>query len=88
MKENRSLMIRVFNAIFSLIFIVSLVSVLFFGFEKFAIGLLALSVVSVATPVVLATEEGILDILIGIFEAFIEGVMAIVGCISDFISGN
>lgn len=85
-RENRSLQIRAFNCICSLVLIGSLIYILIVGLEKVAAALLVLSVVSAATPVVFAGGN-MLEILVGILEALLEGIMLIVEGIVGIVSG-
>ena len=87
MKRNhRSLLLRIVNAISSLVFVISVVYLFVWGIGVLAVSSTVIAFCFIATPVVIA-GEGVLDSILGIVEAFIDGLLAIIEGISNVISG-
>lgn len=85
-KTPRSLPLRAFNALCATVLIGSVVYLLVAGFQVLATSVLVCSVVGVATPVVFSAH-GLLEALMGVFEALTDGVMAILEAIASIFSG-
>ena len=85
-KTPRSLPLRAFNALCATVLLGSIVYLLVAGFQLAATAVLVCSVAGVATPVIFSAH-GILETLMGIFEAVIDGVMAIFEAIASIFSG-
>ncbi|VUD69451.1 hypothetical protein TDB9533_04821 [Thalassocella blandensis] len=85
-RNNKSIQIKAFNAVCSILLISSIIYILFAGFEVIATGILITSLAASAVPVVVA-GEGLVEILVGILEALLEGVMVVVECIASIFSG-
>jgi hypothetical protein len=85
-KTERSIGLRAFNAVCATILFVSGLYILFAGMQIVAVAALLCATVGVAIPVVLS-GAGILEMLTGIAEAILDGIMAIFDAIASFFSG-
>jgi len=85
-KNKRSPVLRVFNALGVTLLLSSVIYILVAGFHSVAMAAVAFSIAGVATPVVLS-DDGPLEILLGTFEAIIDGALAIVEGITSAITG-
>lgn len=86
-KEKKSLAMRALNSVCALTFLVTLIYVLVGGVEKYAFGLMLASIVGVGLPVVMEETVSFLEIVVGILEALLEGIVAILEFISRLVSG-
>ena len=84
-KDKKPFKIRVLNSLCAFALLGSIIYIAFVGFEAMAVGVLALSLAAVAAPVV-ASGEGFLEVLSGVFEAIIEGIVSIFEAIADAIA--
>jgi hypothetical protein len=71
-KSERSVGLRAFNALCATLLLTSVIYILVTGFHAIAMAAVALAIAGVATPVVLG-DGGALEILLGTFEAIIDG---------------
>lgn len=85
-KKERPVGLRVLNALCATVLVFSGLYILFSGFQAVAVAALVCAAVAVATPV-MVTGEGGLEILTGILDAFLDGIMGIFEAIASFISG-
>ena len=85
-KNNRSLAHRAFNSLFGLTFLVAVIWLLFAGVETVALGLLVASIAGVGLPVITGDASGIVEVFIGILEALLDGVLAILELIGSLVS--
>ena len=85
-KPKRSPALRLFNALCATALIAAVIFILVAGFHSGAMAMAALAIASVAVPVVIG-GEGIADVLTGLVEALVDGVIAIIECIVGAISG-
>lgn len=84
-KDKKPVGIRVLNSLCAVALLGSIIYSLVAGFEAMAIGVLALSLVGATAPVV-ASGEGFLEVLSGVFEALTEGIVSIFEAIADAIA--
>lgn len=85
-RKDRPSKIKALNALCASVLLCSLIYMWVAGVKIAAMGVMATSVIGLATPVVLS-GEGILDMFTGIFEAVFEGIAVIVEGIAEIISG-
>lgn len=85
-KAARPIKLRAFNALCATLLFASVVYIIFMDFHAVAIAALAFAIAGAATPVALS-GEGALEVVLGTFEAIIDGIMAIAEGIASAISG-
>lgn len=85
-KAARSIKLRAFNALCATLFFAAVVYIMFMDFHAAAIAALVFAIAGAATPVALS-GEGALEIVLGTFEAIIDGVVAIVEALASAVSG-
>ncbi len=85
-KVERSNWLRAFNSLCSTLLIGAAIYIMVIGFSAFAMVAMAISFAGAAAPLV-KRDEGIWDIVIGTVEAMVDGVSAIIECISSAIAG-
>lgn len=85
-RKPRHLFVRLINACSSLTVIAAVVYILFAGFTLTSTAVVTVAVVVLAAPVVSAGGS-LVEMLSGILEAFIQGLMAIFDVIGSVISG-
>jgi len=85
-KKERSVGLRAFNAACAIVIVVSVLFILVGGFQVVAAAALVCAIAGVATPAV-AGGEGIIEMLMGIFEAILDGIMGIFEAIASIFSG-
>lgn len=85
-KVERSKFLRAFNSLCSTLLIGSAIYILAMGFSSVAMAAMAISVAGAATPLVQSDEE-FLEIVIGTFEAMIDGVLEAIEGITIVIAG-
>ena len=78
--------LRFLNSFCAFALLGCVIYIIFAGFQAAAVGFALLALASVAVPVAMG-GDGILEILSGILEALVEGVLGIFETIADFISG-
>ncbi|EAR09957.1 hypothetical protein [Reinekea blandensis] len=84
-RSDKTITLRVFNAVCSLFLLGAIAYALFISMNLIVITIITASVVAVATPVVLA-GEGVLDVLLGILEVLIEGFVELIAGIVNSIT--
>ena len=84
-KPKRSPALRLLNALCATALIAAVIFMLVAGFHFGTVAVAALAVASVATPVVIS-GVGIVEMLTGLVEALVDGVLAIIECIVSAIS--
>ena len=84
-KEDRPIWARALSSVASLMLIGSFIFILIAGFNLYVTSILATGVLGLAVPSALSSE-GILDMVIGFFEAFVEGIMEILFGIFEVIT--
>ena len=84
-RKEKDLRLRIVNAVCGLLLCIAIIYALVAGFDLLAIGLIASSTIGAAVPVVLA-GEGVLEIIVGVLEALLEGVVEIFSAIFGAIS--
>lgn len=79
MKKNieRSKFLRAFNSLCAALFMGAAIYIVVVGFNSVAMAAIAISVAGAAAPIV-QSNEGIWEIVVGTFEAMIDGVVAVV----------
>jgi len=85
-KAERSKLLRAFNSLCVALFMGSAIYIMIMGFNSVAMAAMAISVAGAAAPLV-QSDGGILEIVIGTFEAMIDGVVAIIEVIASAIVG-
>ena len=85
-RKPRHLFVRLINACSSLTVIAAVVYILFAGFTLTSTAVVTVAVVVLAAPVVSAGGS-LVEMLSGILEAFMQGLMAIFDVIGSVISG-
>ena len=85
-KEKRSLGLRFLNSFCALALLICIAYMVFAGFQAVVIGVALLALGGLAVPVAME-GEGLVEIIIGISEAVIEGIIAVFEAIANFISG-
>ena len=85
-KEKRSLGLRLLNSFCALALLICIAYMVFAGFQAAVIGVALLALGAMAVPVAM-DGDGLVEIILGIFEAVIEGIVAIFEAIANFISG-
>lgn len=80
MRRSRSKRIKLLNCLCSLVILGSVMAAVFVGMNIYALGVLTIAVASIATPVIIG-GEGILDMLVGVLEAVLDGVLVLVEAI-------
>lgn len=85
-KSKRPIWLRALNALCVIALLCSITFMLIAGFHFAAIAVVALSLASIATPVVVS-GEGIVEMVTGIVEALVDGVIAIIEAIANAIAG-
>ena len=85
-KEKRSLDVRFLNSFCALALLVCIAYIVFAGFQAVIIGVALLALGGVAVPVAME-GEGLVEIILGIFEAVIEGIIVIFEAIANFFYG-
>ncbi|QOZ97780.1 hypothetical protein Pstu14405_04205 [Stutzerimonas stutzeri] len=78
-------MLRAFNSLCAVLLMVSAIYILVMGFNSVAMAAMAISVVGAAAPLA-QSDEGILEIVIGTFEAIIDGVVVFIEGIASAIA--
>ena len=84
-RKKKSFGIRFLNAICFIAILCSGIYLLTAGLQAIAIAVAVIAMAGVATPAVIA-GDGILDALLGIFEALFDGVLAISEAIGELFS--
>ncbi|MCF3096857.1 hypothetical protein EHZ86_05885 [Aeromonas australiensis] len=84
-KVERSKLLRTFNSLCAALLIGSATYIMVMGFSSVAMAAMAISVAGAAAPLV-QSDEGFLEIVIGTFEAMIDGVVAVIEGISSAIA--
>ncbi|MDX5994843.1 hypothetical protein [Ectopseudomonas alcaliphila] len=85
-KVERSKLLRAFNSLCAALLISSAIYIMVVGFSSVAMAAMAISVAGAAALSV-QSNEGILEIVIGTFEAMIDGILAIIEGITSAIAG-
>lgn len=85
-RKNSSTLTRLVNAVSSLALLVSLIVLFVWGFGIIAISTTVASTCCLVVPVVLS-GDAVLEILAGIVEAFVEGIVAVIEGIVSAITG-
>ena len=81
-KKNRSVWVRILASVSSLAVIFSIVYILIAGVDALSTLVLLAAIGGLTGPAVVA-GEGILEIIVGIFEMFLEGIGSILEAIAD-----
>jgi len=76
-KIERSKLLRVFNSLCAALFMGAAIYIVVMGFNSVAMAAIAISVAGAAAPIV-QSDEGIWEIVVGTFEAMIDGVVTVV----------
>lgn len=84
-RKDRPLAIRILGALCSTAMLCTFVYILIAGFSMAAGVALAVAVVGIATPVMVA-GGGFVEMIVSFFEALLEGVLAIFEFIGDLFS--
>lgn len=85
-KTSRSAGLRAFNALCALAIIAGGLYMLFAGFEFLALAAVCCALAGAATPVV-ASGEGVWEMISGVFEALADGIVAIFEAITGMVLG-
>lgn len=85
-KVKKSILLRITNSICAFALLGAVIYMVFAGFQAAALGVLFLSLAGIAGPVV-ASGEGLFEILAGVVEAIFEGIAAVFSAIADAIGG-
>lgn len=85
-KNERSAGLRTFNALCAIVLLIAGLYILIAGFQIVAVAALVCAAAGVATPVVIS-GDGLLEMISGIFEAILDGIMGILEAIGSFFSG-
>ena len=85
-KKKRPLSLRLLNSLCAFALIGAVAYVFVAGFQLAAVGVAALALAGVAVPAAIS-EDGVVEIFVGIFEAIIEGIVGVSEAILDFFSG-
>ncbi|RRV24374.1 hypothetical protein EGJ23_17145 [Pseudomonas sp. o96-267] len=85
-KVKRSKLQRAFNSLCAALLIGSAIYIMVMGFSSVAMAAMAISVAG-ATVLPVQSSEGILEIIVGTFEAMIDGLLAIIEGITSAIAG-
>ncbi len=84
-RKEKPILRRIFGTLSSFV-LIGASGYAFFAGMNFLVGLiLAISILSIATPVVI-DGGGFFEIVSGIFEAFIEGVMGVFDAVASIFS--
>ncbi|RDX36399.1 hypothetical protein DZA50_04875 [Kangiella sp. HD9-110m-PIT-SAG07] len=85
-RKDKSIGARALSSVASLMLIGSIVFVIIAGFNLYVTSILATGILGLAVPSVMSGEN-VLDMVIGFFEAFVEGIMeAVFGIFEAFTS--
>ncbi len=84
-KSERSFGLRAFNALCAIVLFTSIVFLLLGGFQIVAAAALVSAIAGVATPAV-AGGEVIGEMIMGVFEAIVDGIMGIFEAIASIFS--
>ncbi|EXJ12531.1 hypothetical protein [Nitrincola nitratireducens] len=84
-KVERSKGLRVFNSLCAALLMTSVIYILVMGFNSIVMAVMVISVAGAAAPLI-HSDEGILEIVIGTFEAMIDGVVAVIEGIVNTIT--
>ena len=84
MAKKKSIYLRLFNTVCSLTFIGAACYLFFAGMDLLAMGIFASSLAALTAPVVV-DGGSVVEVLVGIVEAFVEGLALIVEAISSFL---
>lgn len=76
-RQNGSVGIRTFRSICSFVMIASVFAILIGGFKLFTGAVLALAVVSIAAPIVIAGGSFI-EMVVAVFGAILEGILTLI----------
>ncbi|MGG5870705.1 hypothetical protein [Pseudomonas peli] len=85
-KVERSKLLRAFNSLCAALLMGSAIYIIVMGLNSVAMAAIVISFSGAAAPLV-QSDEGILEIVIGTFEAMIDGVVAVVEGIASAIAG-
>ncbi|APU31578.1 hypothetical protein UYA_18295 [Ectopseudomonas alcaliphila JAB1] len=85
-KVKRSIVRRAFNSLCAALLIGSAIYIMVMGFSSVAIAAMAISVAGAAV-LPIQSSEGILEIIVGTFEAMIDGLLTIIEGITSAIAG-
>jgi hypothetical protein len=84
-RKDKEVKLRALNAVCSSLLVGAIIYALIASFDLIAISIISASLVGAAIPVVLS-GEGILEIIIGVFEAIFEGIVELFAGIVEVIS--
>lgn len=84
-RKVKSIKIRILNALCAAAFVVSLIYIVFVGFEAIAVGAAVLALGGVAVPAVVS-GEGLIEVLLAIVEAIVEGIAAVVDAVASAVA--
>lgn len=84
-KLEKSKLLRVLNSLCAALFMGAAIYIVVMGFNSVAMAAIAISVAGAAAPLV-QSDEGIWEIVVGTFEAMIDGVVAVVEGIASAIA--
>lgn len=84
-KVERSRLLRAFNSLCAALFMGAAIYIVVVGFNSVAMAAIAISVAGAAAPLA-QSNEGIWEIVVGTFEAMIDGVVAVVEGIASAIA--
>jgi hypothetical protein len=84
-REDKEIKFRIINAVCSFLLLGAIIYALIASFDLIAISIISASLIGAATPVVL-TGEGILEVVVGVFEALLEGILEIIAGIANAIA--
>ena len=84
-RKDKPLIRRIFGTISSFVLIGACGYAFFAGVNALTGLIIALAILSIATPVVI-DGGSIIELFVGIFEAFLEGLMGVVDAIASIFS--
>ncbi len=84
-KQEKPIQVRVLNAVVSLALLASVVYILVAGIDLASSLILLAAIGGLAGPIVVS-GAGVVEAVVGMFEAFVEGVLEILSAIADLLS--
>ncbi len=84
-RKEREIKFRILNAVCSALLLGAICYAFITSFDLIATGLIAVAIIGVATPAVIS-GDGIFDMLLGIFEGLIEGLVELAAGILSAIA--
>ena len=82
-RKDKPMAIRLLNTVCAFMLIGSAIYIFIFGINLIPSLFLLSAIGGISGPVVLGSGDGIVECLVGVFEAFVEGVLGVFETIGD-----